>query len=59
MSILERNFSAHFAIRKEGVVLPLCKEWRSSWSWTLERDHVTCPPCRLALEKRAQGVPDA
>jgi hypothetical protein len=30
MSILERNTAAHFAVRKEGVVHPLCQDWRST-----------------------------
>jgi hypothetical protein len=57
--VLERNFSAHFAIRKEGIVHPLCKSWRTTWNWTLERDHVTCTFCREALEKRELDAPAA
>jgi hypothetical protein len=49
--ILERNHAAHFAIRKEGVVHPLCQAWRATWSWTLERDHVTCPQCQAVIAK--------
>jgi len=55
MAILERNFAAHFAVRVEGVVHPLCKAWRTSWNWTLERNFVSCPQCRLALEQQAPG----
>jgi hypothetical protein len=59
MAILERNFSAHFAVREEGIVHPLCKSWRTTWNWTLERDHVTCTYCRAALEKLELDAPAA
>jgi hypothetical protein len=56
MAILERNSAAHLAVRKEGVVHPLCQAWRSSWNWTLERDRVTCPQCRAALAQEARDA---
>lgn len=57
MAILERNFAAHFGIRKEGVVHPLCKAWRSTWNWTMEKEHVTCPQCRSALQDPPAAPP--
>lgn len=51
----ERNHAAHFAVTQEGVVQPLCQAWRTTWSWTLERDHVTCPQRRAVLEKQKGG----
>jgi len=59
MAILERNFAAHFAVRVEGIVHPLCKAWRTSWNWTLERGFVTCPQCKLALELQGSGATPA
>ena len=59
MSMPDRSAGAHFAVREEGVVHPLCKSWRSNWNWTLEQDRVTCPQCRAALQpgERAAGDP--
>jgi hypothetical protein len=57
VAILERNFAAHFAVRQDGVVRPLCQDWRSTWNWTLERDHVTCPQCRVELVRRGIDGP--
>lgn len=58
MAILDRNFAAHFAVRLEGVIKPFCQSWRSTWNWTMEPDHVTCPHCRTALERQAQASKD-
>jgi hypothetical protein len=58
MAILERNFAAHLGVRREGTVVPFCQAWRSTWNWTMERDHVTCPQCLLALTKKQAGAPD-
>jgi len=55
MAILERNFAAHFGVRRDGTVHPLCQAWRSTWNWTLERDHVTCPQCQVALKKLGEA----
>lgn len=54
MPILDKHALAHLGVRGEGTTRPLCRDWRSSWNWTLVPAEVTCPACRAAL-----AAPDA
>jgi len=58
MSILERNAVAHYGVRRNGAIRPVCLSWRSTWNWTRSPAEVTCPQCRAALATRDQpGTP--
>ncbi|MBI5071084.1 MAG: hypothetical protein HZB56_22935 [Deltaproteobacteria bacterium] len=56
MAIMDRHALAHLGVRGEGTTRPLCKDWRSSWNWTLVPAEVTCPACRAALTANAAGA---
>lgn len=46
MAIMEKRALIHLGVRVDGIVRPLCRNWGSSWNWSLIRAEATCPRCR-------------
>lgn len=56
MAIMDKHALSHLGVRGEGTTRPLCKDWRSSWNWTLVSAEVTCPACRAAIAANPAGA---